>query len=336
MFDHFIKHMFPKKVSSSGVRFRQTFYLGTITGVLLMMLFLSGALLLFYYTPDTDKAFASVLFIEEQVFAGKLIRSFHRFCSHALIVAASLHLLRIVLSGAYKLRTYSYRLGVFIFALIVFEAYAGYLLPMDQLSFWAAKTGLELIRILPFGDFISSILAPGGAGSRLTLTRYFALHAVLIPFILILLTSIHMFAIRREGLSCAGEKIPQSELFKRLKILIPSVVAVVLVASYIAGAPLSEPADPSNPPNPVKSAWFLLFIQEIVSWKAWLFNVAVLLYMALFFLPEISKRKSGYGYFAKDDKAVWMLFIFMVIAVITLTVIAMYFRGANWSFGLYL
>jgi len=336
MFESFIKHMFPAKVSDSAVRLSPTFYLGAITGALLLMLFMSGALLLFYYTPEPAQAFSSVLFIEEKVFAGRLIRSFHRFCSHALIVAASLHLLRIILSGAYKLRTYSYRLGLFIFALIVFEAYAGYLLPMDQLSFWAAKTGLELVRILPFGDFISSILAPGGAGSRLTLTRYFALHSVLIPFTLMIITSIHMFAIRREGLSSAGDKISQAALFSKLKILLPSLVIIILITSYITGAPLSEPADPSNPPNPVKSAWFLLFIQEIVSWRAWLFNIVAAIYVALFFLPELSRRKSGFAYFAHDDKPVWVIFIVAVLTVIALTIIATYFRGANWSFGLYL
>lgn len=176
-------HMLPKKVNENGVKLKPTFYLGALLVALFIFLSISGLLLLFYYTPERSQAFGSILFLEERVFlGGSFFRSFHRMSSHIFLLVLSAHLLRVIFCGGYKVRTYSWRLGgLIIFSLIIFEAYAGYLLPMDQLSWWAAKTGLELMKSLPFGGVLESVLAPDGIGSRLTLTRYFALHVVIIP-----------------------------------------------------------------------------------------------------------------------------------------------------------
>ncbi|PLX68971.1 MAG: hypothetical protein C0603_04605 [Denitrovibrio sp.] len=335
MFEHFFMHMLPKKVSENGVRFKPTLYLGAMLVMLFMFLSVSGLLLLFYYTPERSQAFASILFLEEKVFLGSFFRSFHRMSSHIFLIVLSAHMLRVIFSGAYKVRTYSWRLGLFIFTLIIFEAYAGYLLPMDQLSWWAAKTGLELMKSLPIGGILESILAPDGIGSRLTLTRYFALHIVVIPMFLIVLVSVHMFAVRRQGLSIEGMKVSSDKLKSRLIILFVVMFMSVIILSIFIGAPLTLEADPTTPPNPAKSAWFLLWLQEIVSWRTWYINFVMLVYITMFFLPELSRRKSGFGWFSFDDRPVWISVLLMVIIILVLTIIAMFFRGADWSFGLY-
>lgn len=332
MFEQFVKHLFPKKINESAITLMPTFYLGGLLMIVFIFLTVSGMLLLFYYSPTPEHAFDSVIFIEEEVFGGAFIRSFHRMCSHIFLVLTAMHLLRVILSGAYKYRTFSYRLGMFIFGIIIFEAYAGYLLPMDQLSWWAAKTGLELAGTLPFGSVIENILAPGGVGTRLTLTRYFVLHSVMIPFLLTLLVSVHMYAVRRDGLLKDTRKVSVDALYPLLIKIFATMFSCSVILTVVFGAPLSEVADPSSPPNPVKSAWFLLWIQEVVSWRAWLFNIIVLIYIGFFFLPEISKRESGHKYFSRDDFPVWGITLFLTISVAVLTIIAMFFRGADWAF----
>ncbi len=332
MISKFIEHFFAKKINKNSIRFTYTFHLGAVIISLFCMLIISGILLMLYYVPESSKAYDSILFIEEKVFVGKYIRSFHRMCNHLLLIFSALHLLRIIFSGIYKHRASNYHIGLFAFILFIFWGYTGYLLPFDQLSYWATVTGMELIKILPFaGDFIVKILSPDGVGHNLTLTRFYTIHVVILPLILTFLVSVHMYSLRKEGLFLSANKILRDKIYKYSYFIILSAFISVLFLSILIGSPLETPADFFAPPNPVKSAWFLLWIQEIVSWNAAFFNFIPLLFIFYWFLPKISKRQSEYKYFAPDDKIIWGSTLILVLFIITLTTIGYYFRGENWQ-----
>lgn len=198
MFKEFIKHLFPKVTIKKNLKFTYTLCLGGLSFTAFLILIISGILLALYYTPEPDNAYNSIIFIEENVSGGKYIRNLHRFASNTFLVLIFLHILRVIYTGAFLSRKYNWVIGLFLLFFSIFTGYTGYLLPMDQLAFWATQTGAELIKILPFGDYIYNILIPDGVGGRLTLIRFYALHIIILPISIIILSFIHFFRVRRD------------------------------------------------------------------------------------------------------------------------------------------
>ena len=198
MFKEFIKHLFPRVTLKKNLRFTYTLCLGGLSFTAFIMLVISGILLAVYYIPEPSQAYDSIIFIEENVTGGKYIRNLHRFSSNAFLILMFLHILRVILTGAFLSRKYNWVIGLFLLFLSIFTGYTGYLLPMDQLAFWATQTGAELIKILPFGDYIYNMLIPDGIGGRLTLIRFYILHIIIMPISIIILSFIHFFRVRRD------------------------------------------------------------------------------------------------------------------------------------------
>ncbi|MDT3694397.1 MAG: cytochrome b N-terminal domain-containing protein [Mucispirillum sp.] len=198
MFKEFIKHLFPRVTLKKNLRFTYTLCLGGLSFTAFIMLVISGILLAVYYIPEPSQAYDSIIFIEENVTGGKYIRNLHRFSSNAFLILMFLHILRVILTGAFLSRKYNWVIGLFLLFLSIFTGYTGYLLPMDQLSYWATQTGAELIKILPFGDYIYNIIIPDTIGGRLSLIRFYALHIIILPFLISTLSFIHFFRVRRD------------------------------------------------------------------------------------------------------------------------------------------
>jgi quinol-cytochrome oxidoreductase complex cytochrome b subunit len=197
-FKEFVAHLFPRRVRSEDLRLSYTFCLGGLSLTAFIILLLSGLLLLVYYQPTPERAFSSILYLESHVFGGRYIRSLHRLSSHAFLVLVVLHTLRVLLTGAYrKPRELNWLIGFGLLCLSLFEAYTGYLLPRDQLGFWAARTGLSLLKSVPFGGFLHELLAPDGIRGGLTLLRFYVIHIVLVPLCILALTSLHFYRIRK-------------------------------------------------------------------------------------------------------------------------------------------
>ena len=198
MFKEFIKHLFPRVTIKKNLKFTYTLCLGGLSFTAFLILIISGILLALYYTPEPDNAYNSIIFIEENVSGGKYIRNLHRFASNTFLVLIFLHILRVIYTGAFLSRKYNWVIGLFLLFFSIFTGYIGYLLPMDQLAFWATQTGAELIKILPFGDYIYNMLIPDGIGGRLTLIRFYILHIIIMPISIIILSFIHFFRVRRD------------------------------------------------------------------------------------------------------------------------------------------
>lgn len=198
MISDFLKHLFPRVVLERNLRFSYTFCLGGLAFSAFLVMLASGMLLLVYYQPTPERAFNSILFLESAVQGGKCLRSLHRVASHALLILLLLHTLRVVLTGAYQRpRQLNWVIGMLLLLLCVFEAYTGYLLPMDQLAYWATQTGMELLTAFPFGDELRALLVPDGVGQALSLLRFYALHIVVVPLSVLLLSFLHFYRVRK-------------------------------------------------------------------------------------------------------------------------------------------
>jgi len=199
LFKDFMEHIFPRLILEENLRITYTFCLGGLAFTAFVLLVVSGLLLVFYYQPCPEKAFESILFLESSVPGGRFVRSLHRLASHALLVLIFLHTLRVILTGAYrKPRQFNWVIGFVILCSVVFGAYTGYLLPMDQLAFWATHTGMELISTAPFGEMIRNFLVPDDVGQPLSLLRFYALHIAVIPLAIAILCFLHFYRIRRD------------------------------------------------------------------------------------------------------------------------------------------
>lgn len=199
MFKDFLKHLFPRVVLERNLRISYTFCLGGLAFTALLALTLSGLLLLFYYRPGATEAYNSIIFLEESVHGGKYLRNLHRLASHIFLICMFLHTLRVVLTGAFAPpRQRNWIVGVCLLGLGIFEAYTGYLLPMDQLALWATQTGMTLLEAVPFGTAFKSILVPDSVGGPLSLIRFYVLHIVVLPSATISLCMLHFYLIRKQ------------------------------------------------------------------------------------------------------------------------------------------
>ena len=198
MVTDFLKHLFPRVVLVKNLRISYTFCLGGLAFTAFLIMRASGMLLLVYYQPTPERAFSSILFLESSVWGGRYLRSLHRITSHALLILIFLHTLRVILTGAYQRpRQLNWVIGFLLLCLALFEAYTGYLLPFDQLAFWATQTGMELMLTLPFGELLRSLLVPDGIGQPLSLLRFYALHIVILPLTVLLLSFLHFYRVRK-------------------------------------------------------------------------------------------------------------------------------------------
>ncbi|MHC1698763.1 MAG: cytochrome b N-terminal domain-containing protein [Geobacteraceae bacterium] len=199
MIIEFLKHLFPRVILKKNLAFTYTFCLGGLAFTAFMLLAVSGLLLLFYYQPSPEKAFSSILFLESSIWGGRYLRNLHRLTSHIFLILIFLHTLRVILTGAYqKPRELNWVIGCGILFLSIFDAYTGYLLPMDQLSLWATQTGMELATTVPLGSMVRHILVPDGVGQPISLLRFYVLHILLIPLGVLLLCLLHFYRIRKD------------------------------------------------------------------------------------------------------------------------------------------
>jgi quinol-cytochrome oxidoreductase complex cytochrome b subunit len=204
---NFALHWFPAKVFKPSLDWGYSFWLGTISAALLLLLVVSGLPLLFLYVPSVERAYASVKDIEWVVTFGSWIRSVHRLSAHLMVAAVFLHLVRVFLTGAYKngagrgqRREWNWVLGVAMLLLTLFLSFTGYLLPWDQLAFWAVTVGTNIAASIPWiGPQVRELLIGGRNIDQPTLIRFYALHVIVLPGLLGALFAYHMWRIRKDG-----------------------------------------------------------------------------------------------------------------------------------------
>ncbi len=169
---------------------------------------ITGILLTIYYVPTPDHAYDSVQYITTQVPLGWLIRGLHHWGASALIILVVLHMLRVILFGAYKFpREVTWFTGVILLLVVIGFGFTGYLLPWDQKAFWATTVGTQIAGTPPLiGDYLLRIIRGGSEISAITLVRFFGTHVWVLPALLLLLIGIHLFLVIRNGISAVPKK----------------------------------------------------------------------------------------------------------------------------------
>ena len=204
---NFLLHWFPAKVSKAAMAWTYSFWLGTVSAALLLLLVLSGLPLLFLYVPSVERAYASVKDIEYVITFGSWIRSVHRLSAHLMVAAVFLHLVRVFLTGAYKngvgrsqRRQWNWVIGVGLLLCTLFLSFTGYLLPWDQLAYWAVTVGTNIASSIPvIGPAVRELMIGGRTIEQPTLIRFYVLHVIVLPGALFALFLYHMWRIRRDG-----------------------------------------------------------------------------------------------------------------------------------------
>ncbi|MFB3853799.1 MAG: cytochrome b N-terminal domain-containing protein [Vicinamibacterales bacterium] len=204
---NFLLHWFPAKSSRASLDWTYSLWLGTATAALFLLLTVSGLPLLFLYVPSVERAYWSVKDIEYVVTFGSWIRSVHRLSAHLMVVAVALHLARVFLTGAYKngagrgqRREWNWVLGVAMLLATLFLSFTGYLLPWDQLAFWAVTVGTNIASSVPLvGAEVRELMIGGRAIDQATLIRFYVLHVIILPGGLAAMLAWHMWRVRKDG-----------------------------------------------------------------------------------------------------------------------------------------
>jgi len=317
MVSSFLLHVQPAKVHRHSLRASYSLGLGLILLYLFLILTGTGVLLMFYYVPSTEKAYDIMKDLQYVVSAGLVIRNMHRWAAHLMVLFVLLHMCRVFYTGAYKRpREFNWVIGVGLFLLTLGLSFTGYLLPWDQLAFWAITVGTNIAGYAPvIGPKLKYLMLGGNVVGQEALTRFYALHVIVLPTVALLMVAVHLWRVRKDGgLSRPDEpgdvvqqielkqlptnktyglmelargttpqvgKNPEDEVFAwphlvfRELLLFLLVTAVVLFLSIFWNAPLEELANPIHPPNPAKAPWYFLGLQELVSYSAFWGGVVV-------------------------------------------------------------
>lgn len=204
---NFLLHWFPNRVSLRSMALKYSMYLGTVTFTLFMILTVTGVILMFHYIPSTEKAYWSIKDIDFVISFGWLLRRMHRVSAHLMVAAVFLHMFRVFLTGAYKsgrpnvgFREFNWVLGVGLLVLTLFLSFTGYLLPWDQLAYWAITVGTNIAASVPvIGNQLRFFLLGGTEVGQSTLIRFYVLHVAFLPLILFGVAIWHMWRIRKDG-----------------------------------------------------------------------------------------------------------------------------------------
>jgi len=194
-------HIHPVKVQRKSLRWWYTFGLGVIAAILFGVLIFTGILLMFYYIPSVERAYTSMKEIQLEIPMGQFTRNMHRWAAHAMVLVVILHMARVFYTGGYKPpREFNWVTGVFLLLLTLGASFTGYLLPWDQLSYWAITVGTNIAGYVPFiGSQINQTLVGGTEVGQSTLIRFYTLHLAVLPTLLVLLISVHVWRIRKDG-----------------------------------------------------------------------------------------------------------------------------------------
>ncbi len=194
-------HLHSVKVSRRSLRWTYSFGLGIMATILFGVLTVTGVLLMFYYVPSVERAYTTMKEIQFSVPLGQFTRNMHRWSAHAMVIVVVLHMLRVFYTGAHRPpREFNWIIGVFLLLLTLGASFTGYLLPWDQLAFWAITVGTNIAGYAPLiGDSTKALLLGGAAVGQEALIRFYTLHIALLPLAIALLISVHLWRVRKDG-----------------------------------------------------------------------------------------------------------------------------------------
>lgn len=300
-----ILHLHATKVPKRALTLTYSFGLGGLAILLFLVLVLTGILLLFTYTPTPDEAYISIQTLETQIWMGQLVRNLHHWSGNLLLILAVLHMLRVFYTAAFHPpREFNWILGLSLLVLVALSNFTGYLMPWDQLSYWATTIATSMIAYIPLvGEAIRDWLVGGPEIGEFTLRTFFAFHIMVFPLVMIVIISYHVWRVRKDQFSLP-RRVDEPPIDRRTVERVTTIphlvnielgVGLIVLALLIAwatwvDAPLKEAANPTHPPNPAKAAWYFMGFQELLLHfhPAFVsFVIPVLAAAGLFLLPYL-------------------------------------------------
>jgi ubiquinol-cytochrome c reductase cytochrome b subunit len=282
----FLFHIRPRYYEKGSTIFTHTFRLGFFTAFFFFVELFTGLILMIYYIPSPERAYDSVLYIMSNVPYGNLMRDLHRLGAEAMVIFTLLHMIRTFFTGSYKKdRSFTWLTGVALLGITLFLSFSGYLLPWDQLAYWAVTIGTSMAEAAPlFGNEVNLLLRGAPDIGEGGLLRFYLLHIVLLPLAAILVISVHYYKVAREhGISLPasmeeGDVPPQKKKEAKQRVdYIPDLLthevfltavglfAIILIAVFFyAGAPLENVANPQVTPLDTKAPWYFWWLQGML------------------------------------------------------------------------
>src|SRR6185437_13974264 len=245
---------------------------------------ITGVFLWMCYSPSGQTAWESVYYIQHEMQGGWLLRGIHHFMAQAMIVLLALHLMQVVIDGAYRApREVNFWLGLILMQIVLGLSLTGYLLPWDQKGYWATRVATNLMGLVPvIGGDLQQLVVGGSDYGHYTLTRFFALHAGLLPALLIGFLVLHVAIFRRHGIHATNPTRRADTTFWPDQVLKDAVACLAVLAVVLffilkpaifghepepgerlgdyLGADLGAPADPSNQYAAARPEWYFLFL----------------------------------------------------------------------------
>jgi quinol-cytochrome oxidoreductase complex cytochrome b subunit len=194
-------HLHPVKVKRHAVKVSYTLCLGGMSFFLFIILTVTGIFLMFFYRPAAANAWGDIKGLQTSVTFGLLVRNMHRWAAHLMVLTVFLHMARVFYHGAYKPpREFNWVIGVILLLLTLLLSFTGYLLPWDQLALWAVTVGTNMMGYTPvFGSQIQFVLIGGSTISSATLLRWYVLHVLMFPFVIVIFMAVHFWRVRKDG-----------------------------------------------------------------------------------------------------------------------------------------
>ena len=336
---NFMHHLHPPTIPMQQARFRYTLGTGGLAIFLCLILLVTGILEMFYYIPAPEHATVSVERITSLVPFGALISNLHFWSAQALMIVVSIHLLRVVLTGAYaRHRRLNYLIGLAMFVLVLLLDFTGYVLRWDEGIRWALVVGTNLLKTIPWiGDSLYQLVVGGPEPGLHSLERFYTWHIFVLTFAMIFLGIWHIFRVRRDGgvaLPPPNQRtdqvrISRYELLSR-EVKVMAIAGVVLLfISMLSPAPIAAPIAQSAPEAlDVRAPWFFLWVQQLLKLgDAFLFGVVapvmVLLGLAIlpYALPQAADHELG-RWFPNGNRVAQITIIIIAVLVTILTLLA--------------
>ena len=253
------------------------FSLGSLAMFLLLLQAATGAFLAFYYSPSPEHAHNAVTYISEEVPFGAFVRGLHHWGASALVIIVVLHLLRVVLYSSYKApRELTWIFGVLLLLIVLGFGFTGYLLPWDEKAYWATVVGVEIASTAPgLGDFVAKVLRGGTEIGAVTLSRFYALHTIWLPWLAFGLVGVHLFFVRYYGSSGTPQNTPEEmktgkpfypdQVFEDVVGMLILFVILAVIALSVP-VPLEDVADPTNADYDPRPEWYFLFLFQLLKY----------------------------------------------------------------------
>ena len=336
---NFFHHLHPPSIPALQARFRYTLGAGGLAVLLCLILLVTGILEMFYYIPVPEKAAISVETITALIPFGELTRNLHFWSAQALIIVMSVHLLRVVLTGAYaRHRRLNYLIGLGLLVLILLLDFTGYVLRWDEGIRWALIVGTNLLKTVPWiGNSLYQLAIGGPQPGNSTLERFYTWHIFVLTLATIFLGGWHIFRIRRDGGIAVPAPLQREENTRisrfdlvRREVRIMLIAGVFLIAiSLLFPAPIARPiTHATSIAEDTRAPWFFLWVQQLLKFgDPFLWGVAIpmlaLILVAFlpYALPQAKDQELG-KWFPNGNRAAQIIVVVLAVIMTALTIVS--------------